>query len=63
MKIRHREPHGHRRQAAYPSVGDQLDAIYKLAQALQDQGVSLPDDVHSWIAQCAEVKRRFPKQP
>ncbi|WP_156124277.1 hypothetical protein [Achromobacter sp. RTa] len=37
-----------------------MDAIYKLAAALQQQGISLPDEVQQWIDRCAEVKRRFP---
>ncbi|KGD95230.1 hypothetical protein JL37_11075 [Achromobacter sp. RTa] len=48
------------RAGQYPPIGDQLDAIYKLAAALQQQGISLPDEVQQWIDRCAEVKRRFP---
>lgn len=49
------------RRREYPDIRDQLDAIYKLAAALRDQGVALPDEVKQWIDKCAEVKRRNPK--
>jgi len=49
------------RRNAYPDVGEQLDALYKLAAALRAQGISLPDEVQQWIESCAEVKQRFPK--
>lgn len=61
MKIRHREPVGPRRKAEYLDIGDQLDAIYKLAKALEQQGIEMPDEVKEWIDRCSEVKRRFPK--
>lgn len=60
-KILHREDHAPKRRAEYPAVEDQLDAIYKLASSLQDQGIMLPDEVKLWIDQCSEVKRKHPK--
>jgi len=48
------------RRKEYPELGDQLDAVYKLAAALRQQGATLPDEVQQWINRCAEVKRRFP---
>lgn len=61
MKIKHSEPYAPLRAAAYPPIGDQLDAVMKLAKALHDQGINLPLDVLSWIEQCEQVKTRFRK--
>lgn len=61
MKIQHREPYGPLRAAAYPPVGDQLDAVVKLANALHEQGISLPPEVMEWVEACMTVKRRYPK--
>jgi len=61
LKIRHREPYKPLRISAYPSVGDQLDVLVKLAASLRDQGIVLPADVLAWIDQCEQVKRRHPK--
>jgi len=43
-------------------MGDQLDAVFKLAQALRDQGTALPDDVLAWVDQCERVKAKYPKK-
>lgn len=50
-----------RRKAAYPDIGDQLDAIMKLAQHLQGSGVTLPSEVQQWVSACQAVKDRYPK--
>jgi len=63
MKIRHSEPYAPLRRRAYPSVGEQLDAVLKMAQALHAQGIALPDETQAWIAQCQAVKDRYAKQP
>src|SRR3546814_20775582 len=44
-KIQHKEPHGPLRAAEYPPITDQIDAIFKLAKALREQGINLPPDV------------------
>jgi len=62
MKIRHIEPYAPLRRQAYPSIGEQLDAILKMAQALQQQGIALPDETQAWIAKCQAVKQRYAKQ-
>lgn len=49
------------RAAAYPSVGDQLDAIGKLAAALADTGLALPPETISWIDSLRAVKAANPK--
>ncbi|WP_198958957.1 hypothetical protein [Candidimonas nitroreducens] len=40
---------------------DQLDAIYKLAQAMRDAGTPLPPEVEQWIDACQAVKQKYPK--
>lgn len=61
MKILHREAYGPLRARAYPPITDQLDAAMKMAQALHDQGMSLPPEVMEWVDQCQQVKARYPK--
>lgn len=61
MKIKHREPYGPLRAKEYPEISDQLDAIFKMAEALKDQGVSLPDDTLKWIENCRKVKDKYRK--
>lgn len=47
------------RSAAYPSIGDQLDAIAKGFAALTPE--SLPQETRDWLAQLAAVKAAHPK--
>lgn len=61
MIILHHEPYGPLRRVKYPDVGDQLDAIMKMAQALHDQGISLPPEVMEWVDECQQVKAKYPK--
>lgn len=61
MKIRHHEDYRPLRATAYPPIGDQLDAIYKLAQALAVQGFVIPAEVQAWIDKCKKVKATYPK--
>lgn len=61
MKIRHCEDYRERRRAAYPSLGDQLDAVAKLGQALVDQGVNVPQEVLDWLAKVGDVKTQYRK--
>jgi hypothetical protein len=49
------------RAGQYPRIGDQLDAIMKLAAHLRSQGIELPAEVDSWVDACLEVKRRIPQ--
>lgn len=60
MKIKHQVPAQQARAKAYPPVGEQLDAIYKMAVALRDAGISLPPETMKWIGQCQAVKTRYP---
>lgn len=60
MIINHSRDYREARKDAYPDIGDQLDAVFKLAQYLQDVGHALPPDVRHWITQCAQVKDEYP---
>lgn len=60
MIIRHDADYRELRRQAYPNMGEQLDAVFKLAQYLQGKGHDLPAEVQQWIANCKEVKERFP---
>ncbi|VEI25184.1 Uncharacterised protein [Bordetella bronchiseptica] len=61
QKISYRASPAERRARAYPPIGDQLDAVMKLAAALQAAGMQLPDDVTRWVEQCQAIKRKYPK--
>lgn len=56
MKIRHSEPHGPLRASGYPAVGDQLDALLSLAQAVKEYGIPLSAKTEAWIQACQQVK-------
>lgn len=62
MKIQHSEPYAPLRRQAYPPIGDQLDAVMKLASSLRDQGIDLPKEVQAWIDQCELVKATYQKK-
>lgn len=61
MKIRHVDDYRKRRKAEYPAVGEQLDAIMKMAAELREQGIRLPEETEQWIARCMEVKSKYRK--
>lgn len=61
MKIRHTDDYRKRRKVEYPATGDQLDAVMKLAAALKEQGIPLPEETERWISRCQEVKTKYPK--
>lgn len=61
MKITHKPNYRLMRQKAYPPIGDQLDAVYKLAKALQGT-VEFPPDVLKWIADIDQVKDKLKKE-
>lgn len=61
MKIRHDPDYRPLRKQAYPPVGDQLDAVMKLAQAMRNTGVELPPEVNAWIDKCQQVKATYRK--
>ena len=49
------------RMKAYPEMGEQLDAIFKLAKALHAQGLILPSDTLAWLDEVQSVKDAYPK--
>lgn len=61
LKIHHSpNNHAERRRREYPDIGDQLDAVYKLARKLREQGHQLPPETEQWIDHCQEVKTKYP---
>lgn len=61
FKIQHSEDYRQLRRREYPSVGDQLDVLVKLTQALKEQGVELPTEVTQWVENCLAVKAKYRK--
>lgn len=61
MKIEHSRDYAAARRADYPAVGEQLDAVFKLASFLAETGALLPAEVHTWVQQIQAVKDRYPK--
>lgn len=59
--IKFRRPHKEARRAAYPDIGDQLDAIMKMAESLSLKGAKLPQETMDWIERCKAVKTKHPK--
>lgn len=49
------------RAAAYPSIGDQLDALMKELQRRRDGGERLATEAAAMLDRVLDVKRRFPK--
>lgn len=60
MKITHKPNYRLMRQKAYPPIGDQLDAVYKLTEALQGV-IELPPEVLAWLEDIKAVKASYPK--
>ncbi|MFP3645144.1 hypothetical protein [Paraburkholderia sp. SIMBA_054] len=61
MKIRHEVDPLPLRKAAYMDIGDQLDAMMKGLDALQQKGLVLPAETVAWIDHCKAVKDRYQK--
>ena len=49
------------RAAAYPPIGDQLDALMKEFQRRRDGGEKLAPEMEAVLDKVKEVKQRFPK--
>ena len=62
MKIQHDEDYRTLRRDAYPSFGDQFDAVYKMAVALRDQGIQLPKETLDWLLTIEQIKKTYKKQ-
>jgi hypothetical protein len=50
-----------KRAESYPPVGNQLDAIMKMAMVLKEQNIPLPQETIDWIDSCLAVKDQYPK--
>jgi len=61
MKIAHNTDYGERRAADYPSVEDQLDAIWKQLAEGRAAGSLLVPAAETMLNRVLEVKRRYPK--
>lgn len=61
LKIQHDEDYRRLRAQAYPSLGEQFDAVYKMACALRDQGVQLPEETLDWLSAVEHVKKTYKK--
>ncbi len=61
MKLKHCEPYAPLRKESFMGVSDQLDAIFKMAQELRKQGLTLPPETVQWIDHCELVKAKFKK--
>lgn len=59
--ITHKICHREARRREYPPIGDQLDAVGKLAASLKAQGMELPAETEQWLSQLQIVKDTFPK--
>lgn len=56
-----RETYSMLRQAQYPAIGDQLDALLKQFAEMADQGLDLSPALAQVIDDWRAVKERFPK--
>jgi hypothetical protein len=54
-------PYKERRRREYPSVADQIDAIYKMALHLKSRGVSIGEEASAWVENVKKVKEDHPK--
>lgn len=61
MIIQHDEDYRKLRSKAYPSFGEQLDAVYKMSVALRDQGIQLPTETLDWLEIVEQVKKTYKK--
>ena len=59
MKIVHTRDYREARREAYPSAGDQLDALMKHFASLPE----IPAELQDWVAACMDVKTKYPKPP
>jgi len=60
MKIKHREDPIPHRRVSYPSISDQIDAIYKGFKDLEEQGFKFNDETKGWMRVVSQVKATFP---
>lgn len=58
MKLKHTRDYREARRPEYPSVTDQLDALWK---ALAASGLNLPPEAAAMLANVQAVKAMYPK--
>jgi len=51
-----------KRQAAYPAVGEGLDAFYKFIDATSEDTSNWPEATLEWYEKCKAVKKAIPKE-
>lgn len=56
-----RLPYDLKRKTHYPTIGDQLDRIFKTFKHLDDIGIDLGLEGNMWIDEIEAVKQEFPK--
>jgi len=59
MKLVHTDPHGQRRAAEYPDIGDQLDALWKTIGKLPAKSVD--PATREMLEQIQAIKAAYPK--
>lgn len=60
MKINHKSDYAARRRAEYPSIADQLDALWKLIDATTG-AANIPADSATVLNAIKAVKQKYPK--
>ena len=63
MKLQVKRGYVESRVRTYPSVQDQLDAIWKILKELIDtHGVEMPEDAVAVLWQIQQIKQTYPKE-
>lgn len=61
MKVEHKSNPINRRLEEYPSLGDQLDLLYKGFQETINRGQRLSPSHQQWVDTIKEIKDKYPK--
>lgn len=61
MKIKHSRDYRELRRKEYPSIGDQLDVMYKYFSKIQERGEELPIEIVEWLENIEEIKTKYKK--
>lgn len=62
-RVRHTADYAAKRRAEYPQVGDQLDQVWKVIEALKSRGTQLPAEADAMLGSIQATKARYPKPP
>lgn len=49
------------RRSDYPTIGDQLDALWKVINQMRLDGLNIPQDADDLLGQILAVKKKYPK--